>query len=306
MMMDNQDKKFYGKILLFGEYTVLKGSNALTIPHRDYFGQLKFDRSKLNKMNSSNAKDLISLSFYIKDLVKNNEIDFHLDQFRNELEQGLYFSSNIPMGHGLGSSGALSAALYNRYVKNVELCDLGNQLQQELALIESFYHKKSSGLDPLLSFFGRPILLSQKDKSFVEVPSFESFKNLSFFLLDTEQSRQTDKLVDLFCHMDQSGELNQNDLTDLVSSNNRAIDSFLQQNEIDLFEHFKSISKLQLQLFNSMIPIDFAKSWREFLSSNHSALKICGAGGGGFLLGVTKDKNQATELLSPYSLYFMS
>lgn len=303
--MNMSNHKFYGKILLFGEYTILKGSDALTVPHRDYFGELKFDRSKLNKMNSSNAKDLLSLSFYIKELVKEGKLSFNLDKFRNELEQGLYFSSNIPMGHGLGSSGALSAALYHRYVRPAEECVLSRKLQRELGLIESFYHKESSGLDPLLSFFGKPLLSNKGELDFVNVPAFEEFKELSFFLVDTEQSRQTDKLVDLFTHMDQTGEMNPTELNELILSNNRAIQLFLAKDEPGLFKEMIQISKRQLSLLNPMIPIEFAKIWRELLNSDQTILKICGAGGGGFLIGVTRNREHALKSLSSYNTSFM-
>ena len=38
-----------------------------------------------------------------------------------------------------------------------------------------------------------------------------------------------------------------------------------------------------------MIPISFRELWEKGISSSIYTLKLCGSGGGGFLLGFTKD-----------------
>ena len=51
-----------------------------------------------------------------------------------------------------------------------------------------------------------------------------------------------------------------------------------------------------------MIPPDFKKIWRYGLDSNDYKLKLCGAGGGGFILGITKDFEKTKIILSGYNL----
>ena len=51
--MDN--KKFYSKVLLFGEYGVLSNSNALSIPFEKFYGYL-------NKSDFLNNEEKISNS----------------------------------------------------------------------------------------------------------------------------------------------------------------------------------------------------------------------------------------------------
>jgi mevalonate kinase len=41
----------------------------------------------------------------------------NLDQLLRDVNKGLYFESSIPQGYGLGSSGALVAAIYNKYAE---------------------------------------------------------------------------------------------------------------------------------------------------------------------------------------------
>ena len=68
---------------------------------------------------------------------------------------GLYFESSIPQSYGIGSSGALCAAIYARYTTEL-IPPSGSITQKDIkelrhifSGIESFFHGKSSGIDPL-------------------------------------------------------------------------------------------------------------------------------------------------------------
>ena len=53
--------------------------------------------------------------------------------------RGLYFESTIPQGFGIGSSGALCAAIYDRYSKNPVPNDRHINSKQILKLRQLFY-----------------------------------------------------------------------------------------------------------------------------------------------------------------------
>ncbi|MBV5324262.1 MAG: hypothetical protein J0626_02775, partial [Rhodospirillaceae bacterium] len=74
---------------------------------------------------------------------------FNLKQLNNDCNDGIFFQSNIPIGYGIGSSGALTAAVFHRYVHhaNRNSSVALTELQQQLAYIES-------GLAPVL--FAQP------------------------------------------------------------------------------------------------------------------------------------------------------
>ena len=114
---------FYAKIMLFGEYSVIFNSMALTIPYSHFNGELSFIR-KDNYTNQEFAnksnEDLKEFYKYINNLVEKNELlcDFNISKFNKDINKGLYFESSIPQGYGLGSSGALCASLYTTYVDN--------------------------------------------------------------------------------------------------------------------------------------------------------------------------------------------
>ena len=114
----------------------------------------------------------------------------------------MFFDSNIPLGYGVGSSGALVAAIYDRY-KLTEIED-AMKLKSFLAAMESYFHGSSSGVDPLQCFFGKPFVLSQQTTDNRQQPSFTILdsdfisENIHIFLIDTKIKSPTAPLVDYF------------------------------------------------------------------------------------------------------------
>ena len=72
------------------------------------------------------------------------------------------------------------------------------------------------------------------------------------------------------------------------------IEDFLKGNIKSLFKNIKSLSSIVLKYFRPMIPPEFHDLWRKGIETNTYYLKLCGSGGGGFMLGFTKDY-EATE-----------
>ena len=110
-MISEKGPAFNSKILLFGEYSLMKGSMALCIPYEKFSGQLLFDKLSANKI--SNHASLIYLIEYL-DFLKTNDLSraINIEEFESDIESGLYFECNIPISYGLGSSGAIVAAIF--------------------------------------------------------------------------------------------------------------------------------------------------------------------------------------------------
>ena len=51
-----------------------------------------------------------------------------------------------------------------------------------------------------------------------------------------------------------------------------------------------------------MIPKKFHQLWASGIESNDYYLKLCGSGGGGYILGFTEDIDKARKVLSDYKL----
>ncbi len=292
-------KKFFAKLLLFGEYTVVKGSNALAAPFSMFSGSWKF--SEADKENLQ-----CEIPSFLSFLSENRYAEYlNLEDFQEELEKGLYFDSNIPVGYGAGSSGALCAAIFDRYgkekIKHLEL----SELRTVLGKMESFFHGKSSGLDPLVAYLNRPLFIQAKELKPIDSQGFAKGlgKYYSLFLLDTQTPRQTEPLVKIFMDQCQDKSFNDRCSNELVGYNNACIESLLNGKASSLFEAFSQVSAFQFEFFRPMIPEAFQDVWRMGLKSKDLKLKLCGAGGGGFFLGITKDFGFVRKMLPEFVLF---
>ncbi|RZJ59198.1 MAG: mevalonate kinase, partial [Flavobacterium sp.] len=80
------------------------------------------------------------------------------------------------------------------------------------------------------------------------------------------------------------------------------IDNFLHGDIKALFSNTKKLSKVVLNNFKPMIPEQFHELWQKGIESNDYYLKLCGSGGGGYILGFTEDIDKARKSLQNYEL----
>ena len=85
---------FYSKILLFGEYGIIKDSKGLSIPYNFYNGALKTDQNPDHLAIESN----LNLKKFIKYLATLDAslVTFNLNQLQKDVIGGMYFDSSIP------------------------------------------------------------------------------------------------------------------------------------------------------------------------------------------------------------------
>ncbi len=297
---------FYAKILLFGEYGIIEDSKGLAIPYSSYKGALKVSDNKTSEAKLSNKK--LSNFYQYLLTVKHENLQLRLDELKNDVENGMYFDSSIPQGYGVGSSGALVAAIYDKYADN-KITVLENLTRDKLltlkeifSLMESYFHGKSSGLDPLNSYLSLPILINSKDNiEATGIPSQKEGKG-AVFLLDSEMVGETQPMINIFMNkMKNEGFRNMID-RDFARYTDACIDDFLHGNVNSLFGNVKSLSKVVLKHFKPMIPKSFQKLWQEGIESNDYYLKLCGSGGGGYILGFTEDYEKVKIVLKGYKL----
>jgi len=297
---------FYAKILLFGEYGIIKDSKGLTIPYTTYRGALKSTSDLSGEAKKSN-QNLIRFCNYLEDL-DTTEVSFSLDALKTDIAAGMYFDSSIPQGYGVGSSGALVASIYDKYATD-KITVLENltrdkllKLKQVFGLMESFFHGKSSGLDPLNSYLSLPILINSK--THIEpagIPSQKEGKG-AVFLLDSEIAGETEPMVNIFMNKMKKEGFRKMLNEEFVMYTDACIDDFLHGKVKSLFGNVKKLSKVVLTNFKPMIPASFHKVWEQGLKTNDYYLKLCGSGGGGYILGFTKDYEKAKSILKDYKL----
>jgi len=298
---------FYAKILLFGEYGIIKDSKGLAIPYNTYQGALKRSLQPTKEAIESN-RNLTDFYSYLTGLQPKVQVQFRLDELKKDIDEGIYFDSSIPQGYGVGSSGALVAAIYDKYAidKITVLENLTRdkllKLKKIFATMESFFHGKSSGLDPLNSYLSIPILINSNDNlEPTGIPSQKEGKG-AVFLLDSKTISKTAPLVTIFMErMKNEGFRNMID-QEFGKYTDACIHDFLGGDFKSLFGNVKSLSKVVLTNFKPMIPTSFHKLWQQGLDTNDYYLKLCGSGGGGYILGFTKDYKKVQKILKEYKL----
>lgn len=294
------DKQFYSKVLLFGEYSVIQHSMGLCIPYPLFEGKLTFRRDNTAVIDP----ELKAFSLFIKQLIDNNQLTYQFDitSFEFDISQGLYFDSTIPQGYGVGSSGALVAAVFDRYEQeNHTNLDIG-KLKKIFAQLESHFHGASSGVDPLISYLNSPILIKSKNElGSVTIPSFPKGKG-GIFLLNTKRSRKTEPLVNLFLEKVTNEKFNEVCESELKPITNNCIENFLEADTNALLLNFKKLSEFQFEHLSPMIPKLYRDLWVEGINTDDYFLKLCGAGGGGFLMGITRDFQKVKQVLSAHEI----
>jgi mevalonate kinase len=286
-------RNFYpGKILLYGEYSIVLKNKALAIPLISQSGSWE-------RANGADNKSLYGWLEYLKNLP--NAGDYHLMPFEEELTNGLFFESTIPQGYGAGSSGALVAAFYAHFsispITNPSITNL-QELKKELGALESYFHGNSSGTDPLVSYLKHSLLLANDKIDKINVPSPPD--DLFFFLLDCGIARKTEPLVSNFLHEIQN---NKNYTSDFENHYVPIVDQTIQEHLDGRFPALKKqwleLSQLQTHFFKAMIPQNLIEYWHKGNNEGHTHLKLCGAGGGGYLLGLSTLKEKQVSLLYP-------
>lgn len=298
---------FYSKILLFGEYGIIKDSKGLSIPYNFYNGALKTDENSSLEALKSN-ESLKRFATHIKS-IDEAIVRFDNDRLCEDVNAGMYFDSSIPQGYGVGSSGALVAAIYDKYAFD-KITVLENLTREKLLKLktvfsemESFFHGKSSGLDPLNSYLSIPILINSKDNiEATGIPSQQIEGKGAVFLIDSGIIGETAPMVSLFMeNMKQEGFRNMLK-TQFIKHTDACVDDFLKGDIKSLFKNTKRLSKVVLNNFKPMIPQQFHELWKKGIDTNEYFLKLCGSGGGGYILGFTEDIEKAQKSLSDYKL----
>lgn len=301
---------FYSKILLFGEYGIIKDSKGLSIPYNFYKGALKVEDNPSAEALKSN-QSLERFASHLEQLQKEQPelVQFNIEQLQADINRGMYFDSSIPQGYGVGSSGALVAAIYDKYAQN-RITVLENltrekllQLKTVFAEMESFFHGKSSGLDPLNSYLSLPILINSKDN--IEptgIPSQTANGKGAVFLLDSGIVGETAPMVTIFMENLKDQGFRKMLQTQFVKHTDACVENFLQGDIKSLFSNTKKLSKVVLNNFKPMIPEQFHTIWQKGIDTNDYYLKLCGSGGGGYILGFTQDLEKAKTSLQDYKL----
>jgi mevalonate kinase len=295
--MQQAFRKYSGKIMLFGEYSILEGSGALLLPYHKVKAQLKLAGRPLSDDAFNSNQILRSFGQYLE-LESKLLRYFNIPELKKHIDAGLYLDSTIPLNYGLGSSGALCASIYGSFSADHKVTEIA-LLQKLFAQMESFFHGSSSGADPLSIYLEKPLIIKKNEYIF---PPYDllSGNRMHVFLIDTGMRSFTGPLVKNFREQMAQDDYRQQFKEKYLPVVDKSVNEW--QNGLLQEETIFTLSELQYRYFRNMIPHSFLESWKAGWSKQLYALKLCGSGGGGMILGFTADISRTRDFfLQHYS-----
>ena len=292
-------ERYYSKVILFGEYSMIFDSTALMVPLKQFSAQWRF-ASHLSAQGSaaSNASlqrfaDYLSTTENLKDIID-------IQRLNHDLNYGLFLDSNVPSGYGLGSSGTLVAAVYDAYAKEKTHDYL--KLKEIFGKMESYFHGSSSGIDPLQCYLGKPFKITPKN---VEVLKDEFLKqDIHICLIDTKIKSNTKPLVNHFKAQRENPLFLHRFQKEYVPYVKKCLNALIWNDKKVFFNSLKRLTKGQLTFLRQMIT-DNTLSLFEADYDFNFGVKISGSGGGGYVLGFTDNVQRASDLLKDFEVIWL-
>lgn len=270
------------KLLLFGEYSILAGSPAITVPLWDFRAKLVLSENKSFFDHESNQQ----LTKFVHFLSQSEYFIKHLNlpELTKCVNAGLYLESNIPRGYGLGSSASLCVAFYKAF--GISKLEDPLALKEFYSRMESFFHGKSSGLDPLTIHTEKPLLAGNNSIEFLPDTNLLP-RDIHLYLFDSGKTRNAGLLIANFKEMMEDVEYKNFFEIQYLPLLKDVIEAFIHQ-KIEFWNTLKELSEMQLRIFTRIIPEIVFPLWERSIQTENVCIKILGAGGGGFFLLFSK------------------
>ena len=291
--------RYYSKVILFGEYSMIFDATALMIPLKRFSAQWQFPLS-YNRAASQPSNQ--SLKRFCQYLSENEELSnlFYLQTLRKDLEDGLFLASNVPSGYGLGSSGTLVAAVYDRYA--LQKNDDCMQLKTLFGKMESHFHGSSSGIDPLQCYLGQSFKITPEGVQLLSDDFLK--KDIHICLIDTKIKSNTRPLVNHFKAQRDNPEFLNRFQSKYVPCVTSCIDSMIEGDKELFFNSLKQLTRGQLEFLRPMVTDNTLDLFTTDYDFNFG-IKISGSGGGGYVLGFTDNVDNASDLLKDFEVIWL-
>ena len=143
---------------------------------------------------------------------------------------------------------------------------------------------------------------SKNDINVTGIPSQKSFGSGAVFLIDSGKTGSTAPMINIFMEkMKKEGFRNMLN-SQFIKYTNICVDSFLSGDLKNLFKSTKKLSQIVFENFKPMIPPEFHHLWKKGIDNGSYFLKLCGSGGGGYILGFAPNIEDAKKDLEGYDL----
>ncbi len=281
----------------------MQNGAALLLPLKNFSSYLSFiDKAIDMELAFTSNRNLSLFCTYLTQL-ENVKDHLAIEAIVHDIERGLYLWSNIPSGYGVGSSGAVCAALYRTYGKHHwkagKFADL-QQLRIFFGNMESFFHGTSSGIDPLACYLANPLIVNPEK---IEILNSVQAHLSNWLLIDSNISRKTELQVGNFIKKC-TGPVFKDDFTrNYIPFVDQVINSCDSNNDVNnskgewFTNAIEAISEMQLHFFPEMIPCSLKTLWRYGLDTGMFYMKLLGAGGGGYYLCYSCTQENASSYI---------
>ncbi len=291
--------RYYSKVILFGEYSMIFDSTALMVPLKKFSAQWRFATHLEASGGTASNASLHRFADYLSTLESTKDI-IDIQRLQHDLNLGLFLSSDVPSGYGLGSSGTLVAAVYDGYAKQKTKNLL--QLKTLFGQMESHFHGSSSGIDPLQCYLGKPFKITPEG---VRILSDDFLKkDIHICLIDTKIKSNTKPLVEHFKVQRENPDFLSRFQEDYLPNVKTCIEAMISVDKELFFKSLKQLAQGQLQFLRPMITENTLDLFTTDFGFNFG-VKISGSGGGGYVLGFSDDMEKASDLLKDFEIIWL-
>lgn len=274
-------------------------ATALMVPLRKFSARWRFSSRLMAQGAAASNASLQRFADYLSTLDETKAV-IDVPRFKDELSNELYLDSDVPSGYGLGSSGVLVAAVYDRYA--FDKADNLIQLKHLFGKMESFFHGSSSGIDPLQCYLGKPFRISAE--GVILLPDDFLPADIHVFLADTGIKSNTKPLVQYFQRKREDVSYLSGFQSHYVPCVNACIDHLIKGEKASFFKALRQLTEGQLKFLRPMITDNSIDLFLEKPDFN-LGFKISGSGGGGYVLGFTDDIEQTKQFLEGYEVIWV-
>ncbi len=274
------------KWILGGEHSVLRGGTAIALPHPELKLTLSFEPQSISELRifpSESAPVIRELIQSVVDRLGEDGKSFVMPEGELRLE------SSIPSGAGLGASAAISVAFARWFAEPLQL--EGEMLYEFAMDFEYRLHGRRSGVDVAAALLGKPI-------SFGEEKGYRAIgiKKLPRFTLhDTGlRARMSECVYRIQALREENPHLGMEideKMGHSVRSSMEGLVHFDQGMRGAGLQKIAAGMTLAQECFYSwmLVPGDAHRIEETLLAQGALAVKMTGAGGGGYVVALWKD-----------------
>lgn len=288
MTLKSFEGRTFGKWILSGEHTVIRGGPALAFPLLSKSLHLRFEPSSSPlqvHFEGPHGQELQLLFWGVLEQALET-LSVHLNQICGEMR----IHSDLPIGAGLGASAALCAGVglwcqEQGMVKPSGVYEFSRRL-------ENMFHGESSGVDIAVSLMGEGLRFVRGQEFVTVIPRWSPKLYLSYSGRRGVTSECVTKVKQLLATNPVIGER----LDEQMKESVRLAERALMSDQANGFSELKTALLLGRDCFEhwGLVTAEFQKHIQELESAGAWAVKPTGSGGGGYALSLWREEPPAS------------